>query len=267
MAETFLENRDDDSSNLASPILPDKGPFSELRDSLPSFNQDRKNVPEANPGVALILVNSRATSLALASGMSTPVPLPVDRLTVPPTETTMPEDLNTPSNQGTASPLVTSETPMMADRQLDMCISMFHTQRDLYETARRNFDIPVMKVALLQAVLNQDLIRRQVGEDQMFEICEDWAAEVELDIVLAQERAMERAAANPRPASTQAHNSPSRPILPQVDTTMAYQVPIPAQMTALTTSSNSPAPLVVQAQEQAPVPTLTASSVQNSANA
>ncbi|KNF00746.1 hypothetical protein PSTG_06160 [Puccinia striiformis f. sp. tritici PST-78] len=196
MAETFLENRDDVSSNLASPILPDKGPFSELRDSLPSFNQDRKNVPEANPGVAPILVNSRATSLALALGMSTPVPLPVDRLTVPPTETTMPEDLNTPSNQGTASPLVTRETPVMDN---------------------------LMKVALLQAVSNQDLIRRRVGEDQMFVICEDWAAELELDIVLAQERAMERAAANPRPASTQAHNSPSRPILPQVDTTMAYQ--------------------------------------------
>ncbi|KAI9614201.1 hypothetical protein H4Q26_009342 [Puccinia striiformis f. sp. tritici PST-130] len=69
MAETYLASSDEGMSKLGSPILPDKGPFNALRESLPSLEPTRMNRRETNVGVTPMEVNSRATSLALRSGI------------------------------------------------------------------------------------------------------------------------------------------------------------------------------------------------------
>ncbi|KAI7959055.1 hypothetical protein MJO28_002846 [Puccinia striiformis f. sp. tritici] len=66
-------------------------------------------------------VNSRATSLALRLGISTPVPLPVDCLTVPPTDQS-----STDSREVTTGPETTypsNQAPIVNKKQLEMQIS------------------------------------------------------------------------------------------------------------------------------------------------
>ncbi|KNE87945.1 hypothetical protein PSTG_18661 [Puccinia striiformis f. sp. tritici PST-78] len=215
MFETFRENSDDGMSKLESPILPDKGPFSALRDSLPSVNPVRTNGPEANQGVAPILVNSRATSLALRSGMSTPVPLPVDRLTVPPTATPAPEKQDSQSNQGSTSPTASNQTPTVDNHALETYINMFHAQRNMYEEARKINDLVVMRAALLQAVSSQALIRRMLDYDQMMEVCGDWLADLEVELMESRQRALARAATNPEPTPTPVEDPSSGRTSPQ----------------------------------------------------
>ncbi|KAI9600215.1 hypothetical protein KEM48_000822, partial [Puccinia striiformis f. sp. tritici PST-130] len=231
MVETFLENSDDGMLKLESPILPDKGPFSALRDSLPSVNPVRTNGPEANQGVAPILVNSRATSLALRLGMSTPVPLPVDRLTVPPTDLPASENQDSHSNQGSTSPTASNQTPIVDNQALEMYINMFHAQRNMYKGARKTDDLIVMRAALLQAVSSQELINRMLGYDQMMEVCGNWLADLE-DRNLSSERTS-----------------------PQENVEMTYQDPTPAQALARGTSQDSSVHQVAQNSAQSPAPT------------
>ncbi|KAI9603947.1 hypothetical protein H4Q26_003556 [Puccinia striiformis f. sp. tritici PST-130] len=49
MAEIYLANSDDGMSKLGSPILPDRGPFNALRESLPSLEPTQKNQREPTP--------------------------------------------------------------------------------------------------------------------------------------------------------------------------------------------------------------------------
>ncbi|KNE88940.1 hypothetical protein PSTG_17609 [Puccinia striiformis f. sp. tritici PST-78] len=248
MVETYLENSDDGMSKLDSPILLDKGPFSALRDSLPSMEPARTNVQEANPGVAPMLVNSRATSLALRSGMSTPVPLPVDRLKVPPADSPALENREPTSNPERTSPSPPIQAPRVDNQQLEMYINMFHAQRSMYEAAQPNNNIVVMRAALLQAVSSQELISRMLNQTEMMEVCGNWLADLEVEMMESRQRALERerTVSNSEPTSTPARIPPSRQTSPQKDATMAYQAPTPVQLTAHIASSNSSAPRVVQ---------------------
>ncbi|KAI9601090.1 hypothetical protein H4Q26_000889 [Puccinia striiformis f. sp. tritici PST-130] len=255
MVETFLENSDDGMLKLESPILPDKGPFSALRDSLPSVNPVRTNGPEANQGVAPILVNSRATSLALRLGMSTPVPLPVDRLTVPPTDLPASENQDSHSNQGSTSPTASNQTPIVDNQALEMYINMFHAQRNMYKGARKTDDLIVMRAALLQAVSSQELINRMLGYDQMMEVCGNWLADLEVDIMESRQRALARTAANPQPTPSQDRNLSSERTSPQENVEMTYQDPTPAQALARGTSQDSSVHQVAQNSAQSPAPT------------
>ncbi|KAI9604152.1 hypothetical protein H4Q26_003764 [Puccinia striiformis f. sp. tritici PST-130] len=90
--------------------------------------------------------------LALRLGMSTPVPLPVDRLTVPPTDLPASENQDSHSNQGSTSPTASNQTPIVDNQALEMYINMFHAQRNMYEGARKTDDLIVMRAASLQAV-------------------------------------------------------------------------------------------------------------------
>ncbi|KAI9628529.1 hypothetical protein KEM48_011484 [Puccinia striiformis f. sp. tritici PST-130] len=165
--ETFLANSDDGMSKLASPILPDKGLFSALRESLPSLDPAQMNGREPNTGVTPMEVNSRATSLALKSGMSTPVPLPVDRLTVPPTDLLLTESREATTGPETTHP--SNQAPAVDNKQLEMYINMFHSQWFMYDEAKKVDDRVVMKAALNQAISSQELICRILSAEEMME--------------------------------------------------------------------------------------------------
>ncbi|KAI9615725.1 hypothetical protein KEM48_005498 [Puccinia striiformis f. sp. tritici PST-130] len=235
MAETFLENSDDGMSKLDSPILPDNGPFSALRDSLPSLNPVQTKALEANPGVAPTLVNSRATSLALRSGMSTPVPRPVDRLTVPPSDQTPSEERRTSSHSGTTPQTASTRAPVVDNQQLEMYINMFHSQWFMYDEAKKTNDLVVMKAALTQAISSQELISRVMSHDELMDVCENWLAEAEMDIMFPQRRTTNV----PTPPETKTPVHQTEPSSPQEDVAMAYQGPTPAQATAPPASSTS----------------------------
>ncbi|KAI9628962.1 hypothetical protein H4Q26_018381 [Puccinia striiformis f. sp. tritici PST-130] len=145
--------------------MPDKGPFNALRESLPSLEPTRTTRRETNVGVTPMEVNSRATSLALRSGMSTPVPIPVDRLTVPPKD---------PSN-------LRQQTT--GDVHKYVPLPVVHVRR-----SQKTDDQVVMKAALNQAISSQELIRRVLSYEEMMDVCENWLAEAEMDIVFPKKR-------------------------------------------------------------------------------
>ncbi|KNE94560.1 hypothetical protein PSTG_12111 [Puccinia striiformis f. sp. tritici PST-78] len=204
--ETFLANSDDGMSKLASPILPDKGLFSALRESLPSLDPAQMNGREPNTGVTPMEVNSRATFLALRSGMSTPVPLPVDRLTVPPTDLLLTESREATTGPETTHP--SNQAPAVDNKQLEMYINMFHSQWFMYDEAKKVDDRVVMKAALNQAISSQELI------------------------LFPEKRASNSLTTSATQASTSTPSHQTGRSSPQEDVAMTYRDPTPMQATA-----------------------------------
>ncbi|KAI9620191.1 hypothetical protein H4Q26_013758 [Puccinia striiformis f. sp. tritici PST-130] len=237
MAETYLASSDEGMSKLGSPILPDKGPFNALRESLPSLEPTRTTRRETNVGVTPMEVNSRATSLALRSGMSTPVPIPVDRLTVPPKDPSATESREVTAGLETTHP--SNQAPIFDNKQLEMYINMFHSQWFMYDEAKKTDDQVVMKAALNQAISSQELIRRVLSYEEMMDVCENWLAEAEMDIVFPKKRASNPLISSATQASTSTPSHQTGRSSPQEDVAMTYRDPTPVQATAQPASSTS----------------------------
>ncbi|KAI9628473.1 hypothetical protein H4Q26_018044 [Puccinia striiformis f. sp. tritici PST-130] len=237
MAETYLASSDEGMSKLGSPILPDKGPFNALRESLPSLEPTRTTRRETNVGVTPMEVNSRATSLALRSGMSTPVPIPVDRLTVPPKDPSATESREVTAGLETTHP--SNQAPIFDNKQLEMYINMFHSQWFMYDEAKKTDDQVVMKAALNQAISSQELIRRVLSYEEMMDVCENWLAEAEMDIVFPKKRASNPLISSATQASTSTPSHQKGRSSPQEDVAMTYRDPTPVQATAQPASSTS----------------------------
>ncbi|KAI9606883.1 hypothetical protein H4Q26_006427 [Puccinia striiformis f. sp. tritici PST-130] len=237
MAETYLASSDEGMSKLGSPILPDKGPFNALRESLPSLEPTRTTRRETNVGVTPMEVNSRATSLALRSGMSTPVPIPVDRLTVPPKDPSATESREVTAGLETTHP--SNQAPIFDNKQLEMYINMFHSQWFMYDEAKKTDDQVVMKAALNQAISSQELIRQVLSYEEMMDVCENWLAEAEMDIVFPKKRASNPLISSATQASTSTPSHQKGRSSPQEDVAMTYRDPTPVQATAQPASSTS----------------------------
>ncbi|KAI9600038.1 hypothetical protein KEM48_000253 [Puccinia striiformis f. sp. tritici PST-130] len=155
-------------------ILPDKGPFNALRESLPSLEPTRTTRRETNVGVTPMEVNSRATSLALRSGMSTPVPIPVDLVHV----------RRSQENRRPSSHESRSES----------------------------------------AISSQELIRRVLSYEEMMDVCENWLAEAEMDIVFPKKRASNPLISSATQASTSTPSHQKGRSSPQEDVAMTYGI-------------------------------------------
>ncbi|POW01805.1 hypothetical protein PSHT_12369 [Puccinia striiformis] len=111
------------------------------------------------------------------------------------------------------------------------------TTRDwfMYDEAKKTNDLVVMKAALTQAISSQELISRVMSHDKLMDVCENWLAEAEMDIMFPQRRTTNV----PTPPETKTPVHQTEPSSPQEDVAMAYQGPTPAQATAPPASSTS----------------------------
>ncbi|KAH9442484.1 hypothetical protein KEM48_011891 [Puccinia striiformis f. sp. tritici PST-130] len=191
---SHTNNSDNEDYSPPSPVLQDKGPFEQLRASLPLLNKEEKK--ETNPlaqdqGVAPSLVNSRATSIALESTRSTPVPRPVERL-----QTAFSENSSRPGRAEHASnpqdPTIrapTSEIPVQDQssrhssldpieaekrREIDLLLDLYDTQYNLSCSKYNEGNLKMSRVALLQAISTQQLLELIVGAEEAFILCSHW---------------------------------------------------------------------------------------------
>ncbi|EFP93607.1 uncharacterized protein PGTG_19606 [Puccinia graminis f. sp. tritici CRL 75-36-700-3] len=64
--------------------------------------------------------------------------------------------------------------------QLETVINLFNDQWLMFVQARENQNVPMMRLALQQAVGSQEVIRNLAGGEEMLRICENWIAREEL---------------------------------------------------------------------------------------
>ncbi|KAH9442539.1 hypothetical protein Pst134EB_028790 [Puccinia striiformis f. sp. tritici] len=205
MAETSQPSNNSEISNSkqSSPsALPLQNAFAELESSLPPLLEGERTYhpPEPinlNQGMTPMDANSQATSLALASNMSTPVPAHVDRLPwtrplvsepalVPiPVVTNQPElrtrtpvlNENSQENQG----LSTGEEPYIPPSAI--ATTMLDQQWNLFQRARQARNVPLMRTALQQAISTQELLTNLVGHEEMLRVSLQWIARDEMNLL------------------------------------------------------------------------------------
>ncbi|PLW41023.1 hypothetical protein PCANC_21411 [Puccinia coronata f. sp. avenae] len=150
-------------------------------------------------GVAPSEINSRATSIALASARSTPAPAPVDRQEFlvthreipaapqpifpqpPPTPTARARD-SAPPMTPTPNQLVLREmtkAPHSQDQVTTMS-NILQGQWLLYVNAQEKNNIRLMRIALNQAIITQDALTSKIGTERILEIANGWSAREEL---------------------------------------------------------------------------------------
>ncbi|KAI7947435.1 hypothetical protein MJO28_009343 [Puccinia striiformis f. sp. tritici] len=247
---SHTNNSDNEDYSPPSPVLQDKGPFEQLRASLPSLNKEEKK--ETNPlaqdqGVAPSLVNSRATSIALESTRSTPVPRPVERL-----QTAFSENSSRPGRAEHASnpqdPTIrapTSEIPVQDQssrhssldpieaekrRERDLLLDLYDTQYNLSCSKYNKGNLKMSRVALLQAISTQQLLELIVGAEEAFILCSHWhglSVLVDFDRMHPEARSQNHM---PAPSNYQApiHNNRSLP-RPTPGTSATERGPPPPQ--------------------------------------
>ncbi|PLW07492.1 hypothetical protein PCASD_26519 [Puccinia coronata f. sp. avenae] len=182
--------------------LPRSSAFAELESSLPplmGFEELDQLEPtsledhllDPHRGVAPSEINSRATSIALASARSTPVPAPVDHQEFlvtrreapprPPSQTAQP--LRT---RGSATPMQNqlvlremTEAPQPQDQVTTMS-NILHGQWLLFINSEENRDFHMMRIALNQAIITQDALETMIGTTDMLKIADGWSARDEL---------------------------------------------------------------------------------------
>ncbi|PLW52082.1 hypothetical protein PCANC_15985 [Puccinia coronata f. sp. avenae] len=196
---------------MATPlVLPRSSAFAKLESSLPPLMGFEEldqldpldlDQPTYDPhrGVAPSEINSRATSLALASAQSTPVPLPVDRQdflvtrreapTTP--QPTVPLQMPTPRARAreSAPPMTPSPNQLIlremtkAPQPQDQVTTMSNILQGqwlLYVNAHEKNDLHMMRIALDQAIITQDALETMIGTEKMLEIADGWSARGEI---------------------------------------------------------------------------------------
>ncbi|PLW57333.1 hypothetical protein PCANC_02455 [Puccinia coronata f. sp. avenae] len=165
--------------------LPRLSAFAELESSLPplmGFEELNQLEPtsienhlfDPHRGLAPSEINSRATSIALASARSTPVPAPVDRQEFlvarreappqPPSQTAQPLRA-----RGSATPMQNQlvlremiKAPQPQDQVTTMS-NILHGQWLLFINSEENRDFHMMRIALNQAIITQDALETMIG--------------------------------------------------------------------------------------------------------
>ncbi|KAI9607972.1 hypothetical protein H4Q26_005424 [Puccinia striiformis f. sp. tritici PST-130] len=154
-------------------------------------------------------VNPFATSLALASSASTPVPAYIDRLEWNRPQSTA-QALVPIRPQSTAPPLIpiptvsnqpvtpaTNPAPLenhTENRARDaeeeayippseLAKTMLDNQWYLFKRARESQNVALMRTALEQAISTQALLTNLIGRDEMLRVSEGWSARVEMDFL------------------------------------------------------------------------------------
>ncbi|KNF00894.1 hypothetical protein PSTG_05786 [Puccinia striiformis f. sp. tritici PST-78] len=194
------DNENSTSSRSTQSALPLQSAFAELERSLPPLpdlerTHTQQDPIDLNMGVSPREVNPLATSLALASSASTPVPAYINRLewnrpqsTAPPliplpivpNQPTTPATNSAPPEIPTENrPEGTAEIPYVPPSELAK--AMLDNQWYLFERARESQNIPLMRTALEQAISTQDLLTNLIGREQMLQVSEGWSARVEMD--------------------------------------------------------------------------------------
>ncbi|KAI9610787.1 hypothetical protein KEM48_004729 [Puccinia striiformis f. sp. tritici PST-130] len=217
MAETSPPNKDNGNStfNQSTPsALPPQSAFAELERSLPPLPDSERTHTlqepiDLNMGVSPRDVNPFATSLALASSASTPVPAYIDRLEWNRPQSTA-QALVPIRPQSTAPPLIpiptvsnqpvtpaTNPAPLenhTENRARDaeeeayippseLAKTMLDNQWYLFERARESQNVALMRTALEQAISTQALLTNLIGRDEMLWVSEGWSARVEMDFL------------------------------------------------------------------------------------
>ncbi|POW21490.1 hypothetical protein PSHT_02381 [Puccinia striiformis] len=201
MAETSPPNKDNRNStfNQSTPsALPPQSAFAELERSLPPLPDSERTHTlqepiDLNMGVSPRDVNPFATSLALASSASTPVPAYIDRLEWNRPQSTA-QALVPIRPQSTAPPLIpiptvsnqpvtpaTNPAPLenhTENRARDaeeeayippseLAKTMLDNQWYLFKRARESQNVALMRTALEQAISTQALLTNLIGRDEM----------------------------------------------------------------------------------------------------
>ncbi|PLW32614.1 hypothetical protein PCASD_13072 [Puccinia coronata f. sp. avenae] len=159
--------------------LPRLSAFAELESSLPplmGFEELNQLEPtsienhlfDPHRGLAPSEINSRATSIALASARSTPVPAPVDRQ----------EFLSQGISHSHAEPASFAKmikAPQPQDQVTTMS-NILHGQWLLFINSEENRDFHMMRIALNQAIITQDTLETMIGPTDMLKIADGWSA-------------------------------------------------------------------------------------------
>ncbi|POW19118.1 hypothetical protein PSHT_05059 [Puccinia striiformis] len=95
----------------------------------------------------------------------------------------------------------------------------------MYDEAKKTDDQVVMKAALNQAISSQELIRRVLSYEEMMDVCENWLAEAEMDIVFPKKRASNPLISSATQASTSTPSHQKGRSSPQEDVAMTYRDP------------------------------------------
>ncbi|POW17758.1 hypothetical protein PSHT_06303, partial [Puccinia striiformis] len=207
-------------------------------------------------------VNSQATSLALRLGMSTPVPLPLHCLTVPPTDQSstesqeshttkvkIPTPENIPRARTTRSQNAEGAIPPMDLTNLlgeDQLVFVKITPPSLHLPKLQEIpwttcdkeDTPFNPKITFERpeVQEQDLelisissFSRVLSYEEMMDVCKNCLAEAEMDIMFLRKRAANPMISLATQASTPTPSHQRGQSLPQEDMAMAYQDPAPVQ--------------------------------------
>ncbi|KAH9452497.1 hypothetical protein Pst134EB_016449 [Puccinia striiformis f. sp. tritici] len=173
--------------------------IAELERSLPPLpdlgrTYSRPDPIDLNQGVSPRDVNTLATSLALASSASTPVPAHIDRLVLNRSQSTAPPLIPIPTIENRPmTPAVTQtnaethqETPVTTTEEeeyvppSETAKSMLDHQWLLFERARQAGNEPLMRTAINQAISTQELLTSLVGHEEMIRLSVGWSAQEEL---------------------------------------------------------------------------------------
>ncbi|POV94338.1 hypothetical protein PSHT_16282 [Puccinia striiformis] len=109
----------------------------------------------------------------------------------------------------------------------------------MYDEAKKIDDQVVMKAALHQAISSQELICRILSAREMMEVCENWLAQAEMDIMFPEKRASNSLTTSETQASSSTPSHQTGRSSPQEDVAMTYRDPTPVQATAQPASSIS----------------------------
>ncbi|KAI9624279.1 hypothetical protein KEM48_009021 [Puccinia striiformis f. sp. tritici PST-130] len=187
------------SSLSAQPPL---NAFAELESSLPPLPETGRTYSPQGPidfnqGVSPKDINQYATSLALASSRSTPVPMHVERLrqdrppVLQPALIPIPTEENRQERPTTALALSenhqepqvssTGEEPYIPPSAI--ATTMLDQQWTLFQRAQQSRNVPVMRTALQQAISTQELLLHLVGHEEMLRVSLQWIARDELALL------------------------------------------------------------------------------------
>ncbi|KAI7952246.1 hypothetical protein MJO29_007877 [Puccinia striiformis f. sp. tritici] len=156
-------NSDNKNYSPPSPVLQDKGPFEQLRASLPSLNKEEKK--ETNPlaqdqGVAPSLDSSRPGRAEHASNPQDP--------TIRALTSKIPAQ-DQSSRHSSLDPIEAEKR-----REIDLLLDLYDTQYNLLCSKYNEGNLKMSRVALLQAISTRQLLELIVGAEEAFILCSHW---------------------------------------------------------------------------------------------
>ncbi|POW03246.1 hypothetical protein PSHT_11794 [Puccinia striiformis] len=259
MAGTSPKNNsaENSNSNRGTPSARQlQNEFAELERSLPPLpdlgrTYSRPDPIDLNQGVSPRDVNTLATSLALASSASTPVPAHIDRLVLNRSQSTAPPLIPIPTIENRPmTPAVTQtnaethqETPVTTTEEEEYvppsktAKSMLDHQWLLFERARQAGNEPLMRTAINQAISTQELLTSLVGHEEMIRLSVGWSAQEELTFLKTSRR---EATNRTTPMPVQSQVVPMEVLTPHIPTANPHTSVQPHQFQRGNNPTNNP---------------------------